>query len=479
MYRHLNHFTCLRENGQVLVEFRVIVQNWGKIIKQEDVAADLPQMSAERPEVGMKCRWIMTIFVLQILMGMLVPTSSPAGKNVTPPAASKVTLYYFWGEGCPHCAKATPFLQELGKKYPQIDIRYYEVFSNEENMKLLVGMDRAAGADVSGVPTFFIDGKMLSGFSPETAKTIEERIRTHFVDGRKTSREQSSPSSEEDVSVSVPLLGKISSSTLSLPVFTVVIAGLDSFNPCAFFVLFFLLSLLVHAHSRVRMVLIGGTFVLFSGLIYFIFMTAWLNLFLLTRSLKTITIAAALIALVVAALNIKDFFYFKKGASLTIPETAQPKLFERMRRLLGAASLPAMLAGTVFLAIAANSYELLCTAGFPMIFTRVLTLNQLSMTGYYIYLAFYNTVYIIPLAVIVTFFTVTLGSKKLSEWQGRVLKLVSGLMMLGLGFVLLIKPTLLSSALISTGLLAITLLAAFIIIRLTRKYAPHQVKADS
>ncbi len=113
-----------------------------------------------------------------------------------------------------------------------------------------------------------------------------------------------------------------------------------------------------------------------------------------------------------------------------------------------------------------------------MVFTRVLTLQRLPMTGYYLYLAFYNAVYVVPLAVIVAFFTVTLGSRKLSEWQGRVLKLVSGLMMLGLGLVLLIEPALLSSALISTCLLAVTLLAAFIIVRLTRTFAPHLMHTE-
>jgi hypothetical protein len=113
-----------------------------------------------------------------------------------------------------------------------------------------------------------------------------------------------------------------------------------------------------------------------------------------------------------------------------------------------------------------------------MIFTRVLTLNQLPTGGYYLFLAFYNAVYVIPLAVIVAFFTVTLGSRKLTEWQGRVLKLVSGLMMFGLGLVLLFEPALLSSAVISAGLLTVTLLAAFIIVRLTRKFAPHLIHTE-
>lgn len=134
-----------------------------------------------------------------------------------------------------------------------------------------------------------------------------------------------------------------------------------------------------------------------------------------------------------------------------------------MRRLLKADSLPSMLAGTTVLALAANSYELLCTAGFPMVFTRMLTLRQLSTAQYWGYLAFYCSVYIVPLAVIVVIFTVTLGGRKLTEWQGRVLKLLSGLMMLGLGLVLLIDPALLNNPLASALLFGGTLALAALI----------------
>jgi len=244
---------------------------------------------------------------------------------------------------------------------------------------------------------------------------------------------------------------------LSLPMFTLVVAGLDAFNPCAFFVLLFLLSLMVHARSRSRMLLIGGTFVFFSGLVYFVFMAAWLNLFLVVGGAPLVTLIAGAIAVLIGLLNTKDYFYFKQGPSLTIPDGAKPALYRRMRGLLGAENMAAMLVGTVALALAANSYELLCTAGFPMIFTRVLTLHEVGGAGYYGYLALYNLIYILPLLAIVAVFTVTLGVRKLSEQQGRVLKLLSGIMMLGLGVVLLAAPDLLNSLWVGVALLSAAL----------------------
>jgi thiol-disulfide isomerase/thioredoxin len=384
------------------------------------------------------------------------------------PAGRTATLYYFWGEGCPVCEKAKPFIEELEQRYPNLRVKEYEVMEHQENVDILLTMARNLGKEAKGVPTFFIGGRMIEGFSPEKAKLLEEEVRRSLVrESARNTGQAATANNGEAQSIDLPLIGRLNPALLSLPLFTLVIAGLDSFNPCAFFVLFFLLSLLIHAHSRRRMAIIGGTFVFFSGLIYFLFMAAWLNLFLLVGQLSFITAVAGSIALVIAVINIKDFFYFRKGVSLTISEAAKPRLFERMRGLLRAGSLPAMVGGTVLLAVAANSYEILCTAGFPMVFTRVLTLHSLTSGAYYLYLVFYNVVYVIPLAVIVAIFTITLGSRKLTERQGRVLKLLSGVMMLFLGLILLIRPSLLNNAAASVAMLVAALVTSWLVVRLT------------
>jgi Cu/Ag efflux pump CusA len=129
--------------------------------------------------------------------------------------------------------------------------------------------------------------------------------------------------------------------------------------PAPSFVLLFLLSLLIHAGSRARMLFIGGVFLFFSGLIYFVFMAAWLNVFRWLGEIALVTTAGrSALAMVIALINIKDYFWFRKGVSLSIPETAKPGLYQRMRGLLRADSLPALTLGTITLAIAANTYEL-------------------------------------------------------------------------------------------------------------------------
>jgi hypothetical protein len=255
----------------------------------------------------------------------------------------------------------------------------------------------------------------------------------------------------EDPNIDVPGWGEVEAEAVSLPALTAWLAALDSVNPCAFFVLTILLSLMLRTGSRKRMLLVGGVFVFFSALVYFLFMAAWLNLFFLIGHLRWITVAAGILAVVVGLINIKDYFWFKAGVTLSLSESAKEKLFRRMNVLMKQAGVLPLLGGTAALAFAANLYELLCTSGLPMVYTRVLTMRQLSPAGYYGYLALYNLIYVAPLALIVLVFALTLSARKLTEYQGRVLKLLSGLMMLALGVLLIAAPNVLNSLIGAAG----------------------------
>lgn len=441
--------------------------------------------------------------------------ASPSKTGLTASGASKqFTLVLFWGDGCPHCAAEKDFLKDIAGQFPSMQVKLYEVWYDRNNAAVLNRLAEKYGLRPSGVPVTFINDKAYVGFS-NTLKTELISIMKQYAesgasdpldrlkesvsplpvstkpktpvsrpslttDSRKTaSRNLKPPRPAQDAEIAVkldkndsrskeelidvPLLGRLDLSGTSLPVTTVVIAGLDSFNPCAFFVLFALLGLLLHARSRARVMFIGGIFVFFSGFIYFLFMAAWLNLFLVMGQVAFITTMAGVVSMIIAVINIKDYFAFKSGVSLTIPDSAKPGLYDRMRRLMRSTSVMSMIIGSIVLAVAANSYELLCTAGFPMVFTRILTLSNLTPAQYYSYLALYNIIYVVPLAVIVALFTVTLGKRQLTERQGRALKLVSGMMMLGLGIVLVAKPALLNNVLASVALLAGALLISFIV----------------
>lgn len=375
----------------------------------------------------------LTVFFASLLL--LISSAcaaAPVWQEKDAQGATVVHLYFFWSKRCPHCLEAQPFVESLAAQQPWLKLHSLEIIDHPENLRLYQEMARELGQEAQSVPGFFVCGEMTTGFlSPEVSGAELLRKAQACRDGAATPRRDA---------LMLPGLGSVAASDFSLPALTLIIAGLDAFNPCAFFVLLFLLSLLVHARDRNKMLLVGGVFVFFSGLIYFLFMAAWLNVFLILEELRYVTLGAGIVAVAVAAINIKDFFWFKAGISLTIPDRAKPLLYQRMRGLVAAARWPSVLAGTVALAIVANAYELLCTAGFPMVYTRILTLRGLETLDYYLWLALYNLVYVVPLAVIVAVFTFTLGGRKLQEQEGRLLKLLSGNMMLGLGLTLLFAP---------------------------------------
>ena len=375
-----------------------------------------------------------------------------------------VRLYYFFSPTCPHCQAAAPFIDELAARSPWLEVQKFSVKDNRANARFYYETALALGTQALSVPGFVFCRQVLIGYDSaestgaEIAAALEKCHEQRLANpspaqstaGADATGGSATVASEPaGTTVHLPFVGAVDAKAFSLPVLTLVLAGMDAFNPCAFFVLLFLLSLLVHAKSRTRMAIVGGTFVLFSGLVYFVFMAAWLNVFLIAGELRVITVIAGLVALLVAVLNIKDYFWFKSGPSLSITESAKPGLFKRMREIVASGSIGPMLASTVLLAIVANSYELLCTAGFPMVYTRVLTLAELETWQYYAWLAVYNVIYVIPLLAIVIVFVRTMGARKLSEAEGRILKLISGFMMLGFGLLLLIAPQLLTNPLAS------------------------------
>jgi hypothetical protein len=373
-------------------------------------------------------------------------------------------LYFFRSLTCPHCTAALPEVTSIARARPWLHLHDLELSRHPENVRRYQAMADALGETAASVPALLFCGEMHVGWGPGAGDFVAGRMdacRERLRGGVAAPR----PATE---TIALPVFGALDPSALSLPALTVVLAGLDAFNPCAFFVLLFLLSMLAHQKSRARMLTIGGVFVLVSGLMYFAFMAAWLNVFQLFGHLAWVTLAAGALAVFVGVVNIKDFFLFERGLSLSIPESKKPDIFRRARLILNADSLPAMLAATVFLAVAANFYELLCTAGFPMVYTRLLTLAEVSPAGRYAWLAVYNLIYVVPLALIVVVFARTLGARKLTEREGRLLKLLSGTMMLGLGLLLLLAPERLNQVGAAFGLMGVAVAITWIAARWRR-----------
>lgn len=412
---------------------------------------------------------------LFILLLCLFPPACPQAEEPWirsgPDGQPEVHLYFFWSLTCPHCTQAQPAIAAIPLARPWVKLHALELTQHPDNIQLYEAMTGALGAVATSVPAFLFCGEMQVGWDGDD--TTGERIRQGldicraWAMGTQPSRETPAPAAAP--LLELPVIGVLDPTRLSLPVLTGLLAGLDAFNPCAFFVLLFLLSLMVHQRNPTRILVIGGIFVSISGLMYFAFMGAWLSVFQLLGHLEGVTLAAGALAMLVGTLNIKDFFSLHQGPSLSIPESRRPDIFRRARAILSADSMPAMVAATVLLALAANFYELLCTAGFPLVYTRLLTLADLTPAGRFAYLAAYNLIYVMPLGVIVILFARNLGARKLSEREGRLLKLLSGIMMLGLGALLLLAPALLNQVGSAILLMALALGITWLAAKLTRR----------
>jgi glutaredoxin len=335
--------------------------------------------------------------------------------------------------GCPHCEAAKIFLDELRRERPLLRIAIYDIAEDPAARQRLATLVAERGLSSVGVPTFLIGTELIVGFLSTDTTGVEIRARLD----QNTQAATPPPAVE---SVQSKWFGELRVRELGLPLFTIVIGLLDGFNPCAMWVLLFLLSLLVNLQDRRKMALIAGTFVLVSGVVYFAFMAAWLNMFLLIGLSRPVQVGLGGIALFVGAVNMKDFFALHHGITLSIPESAKPGLYTRVRGILQAEHLAGAIAGIVVLAGLVNLVELLCTAGFPALYTQILTLQQMPSWEYYGYLGLYNLAYILDDSLMVMIAVVTLSRRKLQERAGRWLKLVSGIVMAALGGLLLIKP---------------------------------------
>ena len=363
-----------------------------------------------------------SVLLLVSLGGIIVQAEEPA------PA-----LEVFVRSGCPHCEAAQSFLAGIQKDHQGLQIAVYDIAEDSFARNRLLRLGTERGLTSLGVPAFLIGSELIIGFqsTDTTGREILARL------GRPPDR----PSRPTVVySIQSRWLGELRVTDLGLPLFTITIGLLDGFNPCAMWVLLFLLSLLVNLQDRRKMALIAGTFVLVSGLVYFAFMAAWLNVFLLIGLSRAVQIGLGGIALLIGSVNVKDFFALHHGLSLSIPESAKPGLYARTRQILQAEHLAGALAGVVVLAGFVNLVELLCTAGFPALYTQILTLQEMPVWQYYGYLGLYNLAYIFDDSLMVIIAVITLSRTKLQERAGRWLKLISGLMMVGLGAILLLQP---------------------------------------
>jgi hypothetical protein len=314
-----------------------------------------------------------------------------------------------------------------------------ELIPNQENVEILIGFYekyQVPERERGGVPATFTPTKYFIGFSEQVGKGIESCIKECLTG------EEGDPQT-----IKVPFFGEVDLSKMSLPVLTITLAALDGLNPCAMWVLLFLITLLLNTRSRKRMWLIGGTFIIASGIIYYLILTAWLNLFLAVSYVNITRILIGIFALGVGVWQLKNFITSNPrmckvlGISSTIERRL--KIKERAGEIATSPLTWAMIGGLILLALGVNLIEFFCSAGLPAIYARILALNQISALNHYLYLLLYTFVFMLDDLIIFSLAVVTLTKVGFTEKYNYWATLIGGLLILILGLLLIFKPELL------------------------------------
>jgi glutaredoxin len=389
-------------------------------------------------------------FCLAILSFVfIVPPASAHGDKV---------LYLFYGKGCPHCAKEEAYLSSyLGPKYPNLKIERLEVWSNMKNARVLSEAAKRLNITTSGVPVTIVGDKYFVGYNNDdtTGARIESAVMDYLFDEncedfvapiiKNNDIENSdcvatSSANKLSQKISLPIFGEVDLKNMSLPFLTFAIAAIDGFNPCAMWVLIFLISLLLGMNDRKKMWILGSAFIVSSALVYFLFLSAWLNLFLFLGFIFWIRIIVAVVALISGGYHLKEFFTNKAGQCEVVGTDGKKKTIERLKKIVSTDKFYLALGGIIVLAAAINLVELVCSAGLPAIYTQVLALSNLPPWEYYLYLVFYIIIFMADDMLVFFIAMKTLKLRGVTSKYTRYSGLIGGVIMLLVGALLILKP---------------------------------------
>lgn len=375
----------------------------------------------------------------------------PLSNSVFSQNQRTVNVYFFWSKTCPHCAREKVFLSSLASKDKDLEIKSYEI-SNPDNIKLLQEVRKKIETNDSGFPFTVIGKYHFVGYNDEntTGKAIIDAISCNRNGGCEDlvepliTNHKESPLSQKPQTVpeklKVPFIGEIKPKELSLPLLTIFIGFADGFNPCAMWVLLFLISLLFGMKDRKKMWILGITFIGVSGFVYFLFMVAWLNLFLFLSYISWIRIMIGLVALVSGTLNLRKYYLGREGGCEIIDDKKRNTVINKLKEITQQEKFVLSIIGLVILAFSVNLIELVCSAGFPAIYTKILSLAQIPRWQYYFYIFIYIFFYMLDDLAIFIIAMVSLKAVGIQNKYSQISRLLGGILIFIIGLLLLFKP---------------------------------------
>lgn len=382
-----------------------------------------------------------------------------------------VRIYLFWQSGCPYCEAAMRELNDLAGSNSSIDLETLEVGASSETDTLYIKLITLFEEDRPAVPFViigdrpflgYLDGgrsatlyrRAAEGCLESTCPDIVAQVRALSDSLREGGRGPPSAQPEPDraaeqvlpETLHLPLIGEIRTADLSLPILTVVLAAVDGFNPCAMWVLVFLIGLLLGLKDEKRMWLLGGAFLGATAVMYFAVMAAWLNLVLLLGAAVWVRVAIAILALGGGAFYLREYWTNPEAVCRVTSPGRRQRIMAAFRSIVNSNRLPLAIVGIMALAVLVNFVELLCSAGIPAVYTKVLTLSELSATAYYSYIGLYILVFMLDDVAIFATAMVALRVSGLTGGYARYSHLIGGIVLLIIGAVMLLRPNWLTFA---------------------------------
>ena len=373
-------------------------------------------------------------------------------------AKEKVTISFFHGRGCPHCAEEEKYLTKIKQKYSNVEIKEYEVWYNEENKKLMQDVKKALGIETLGVPFTLISDVYTIGYNDVIERKLNRIINYYsknkqidvislVKEGKKLPTDtnkfiEEEKEKDEETTFNFPFIGKIKARNLSLLSASIAIGLVDGFNPCAMWVLIFLISILVTMKDRKRMWWLGFSFIFTSGICYFLILLFWNSI---TKSLNGfnpvyLKIIIAIIALIGAFINLRTFAISDDSGCVIVDDKKRKPIIDKIRKYTAEKSFKTAIIGIALLAISVNLIELACSAGLPAMFTGLLGMNNVSGIRSIWYILIYVIFFMLDDIIIFIIAMKTMKVAAISSKYNKYSHLIGGLIMLAIGLLIIFKP---------------------------------------
>ena len=387
--------------------------------------------------------------------------------------SKKVKIEYFGRKDCKNCANLEKFLKELSAK--RYDFEYVEhkidkskeekAFFDETTSKLKL---------VKGTPIIYIDGHIIQGFNTAdtTGKEIESLINSakakdkiltlkEYLESGQAGNVSSNGAvctgdtvcevpgltkgAENQVLVNIPIINKtVDLTNYSLFTMSLILGTIDGFNPCAMWVLVLFLTALIAVGNKIKMFRVAGLFIFAEAAMYFFILNAWIYAWDFVGLDKWVTPLVGIIGIAGGIFFIKN--YLKKGDTLECEVTDFEQRAKISKKIKDIANKPFTLLtalAIIGLALSVNVIEFACSVGIPQTYTKILQINEVPFWTRQFYTFIYIIGYMVDDIIVFGFALMSINKLQLTTKYSKWVNLFGGILMIILGLIMLIKPSLL------------------------------------